>query len=64
MVERVKLQSHLKVVEYYKKLEDFVYSSLEVMKLEIEAFLHIVVDDVKMVDPKFSLHEVGYLCIY
>lgn len=48
-------------IERYKKSDELVDASLEVMKSEIVALVQVVVDNIKVVDPKFPLGEVRSL---
>lgn len=52
------------VVKGYKKFEDFVDSTPDVMKFEIVAYVQVIVDNIKTNDPKFPLGEAWSLQDY
>lgn len=66
LVENAQLESRLEaiprpetMVEGYKKSEDLVDSTLDMMKSEIATHLKVVVDNIKAVNPEFPLVKVG-----
>lgn len=51
------------MVEDYKKIKEFTDVALDVMNEEIARYLHMLVDKIKEVDPKFPLTNYEPLVI-